>query len=274
MKFPSTPTFPQIDTHRSFIDKFLEICNFAFNFPGCFVCNRRMEVGSICSTCTPFDFEVLIPAQNRCTACFRPLPHESRLCPHCVTSPGELRHIRALYIYTERVKQLIRAMKFDGIDRVATILGDAMGTMLTRAFPCPDWDVVVPIPISEHRLSVRGFNQCQTLAQVIAGYIECPMIPALRFGKGSSLTIPQSLQSYRSRLSLARQNPFVVRGRSATKSVKNKRVLLVDDVLTSGATATAAVKALKNAGAQTVDLYTLAISTHWKGPLHPRSDLA
>jgi predicted amidophosphoribosyltransferase len=159
-------------------------------------------------------------------------------------------------------------MKFDGVDRIATILADAMGSMVQRAFPIADWDMVVPVPISDHRLSVRGFNQCQSMAQVIACYVNCPMIPALKFGKSSTIHIPQSLKSYKSRISLARENPFIARGYGSGLQVRGKNVLLIDDVLTSGATATAAVKALKAAGANSVDLYTLAVSTHWKGMLN------
>ncbi len=92
------------------------------------------------------------------------------------------------------------------------------------------------------------------------------MAPALKFGGGNILRIPQSLKSFQERVAILRQNPFHIKNRKAAAAVRGKSVLLIDDVLTSGATAVAAVDALLGAGAKCVDVYTLAVSLNWKGP--------
>lgn len=158
------------------------------------------------------------------------------------TSP--LERVVFPFLYTGRAAHAVRRLKYS---RVAT-LGKELGALLVRELPnlpMAGYDVVVPVPIHPSRERQRGFNQsalmCLAFDPAIVG------AGLLRMKK----TPPQAQLDHEVRLENLR-GAFL-----ATESVKDKRVLLIDDVSTSGGTGLACSEALMEGGAKSVQMAVL-----------------
>jgi ComF family protein len=142
----------------------------------------------------------------------------------------------------------VQRLKYGGRRVVAATLGD----LLAARYPFGAGTVVVPVPLHPHRLRARGFNQALLLARRLARGRRLELAPrALARVRD---TTPQADLGAGARQGNVR-NAFVVQRPAA---VRGRAVVLVDDVLTTGATADACARALCTAGATRVDVYTVA----------------
>ena len=144
------------------------------------------------------------------------------------------------------LRELIHLFKYEGVQTLARPLGKLMAVALPRT---EVFDVVVPMPMHWLRRWRRGFNQAELLAREIARRAAAPVRRSVRRIKG---TAPQAGLTHAKR----RQN--VAGAFRVSGAVEGLRVLLVDDVLTTGATASACARVLKAAGAERVAVLTVA----------------
>lgn len=170
-------------------------------------------------------------------------------CHECDKTPLPLVQMRAPLLYVEPVSRLIHRLKYEGYFSLAGPLSSFM------VDGWPAWeqppDLIMPIPLHPRRQRRRGYNQSERLArplaQALAIQFDCAALRRTRH------TIPQV------GLGPAERADNVRGAFSAdAQAVKGRHVLLVDDVLTTGATMGAAAEALLTAGAQTVSAYCLA----------------
>jgi ComF family protein len=170
------------------------------------------------------------------------------VCPLCRRG---LRGFDSSYCYGAydgKLRKLIHLLKYDRMRPLAAHLGELMATALP---PGEQVDAVVPVPLHWRRRWRRGFNQSELLARIVARRYGLKVSRALRRGR------PTASQAGLTR-SMRRANvagAFFVRSR---QEVEGRRILLVDDVMTTGATASACGTALKRAGARRVTVLTLA----------------
>lgn len=114
------------------------------------------------------------------------------------------------------------------------------------------YDIIIPVPIHKKRKSLRGYNQSELIAKKLSDRFKMPMyIDVL---KKQINTIPQSSLGKKARKSNA-QNVYKV---DNMQKIKNKNVVIVDDIYTTGATANECIKVLKDAGAYRVGIITIA----------------
>jgi ComF family protein len=228
---------------------------FGLIFPDdCRVCGETLREFSrvpVCARCLR-DPQPLM-AEFFCVTCRTPFLNrfpldENGLCPLCRLG---LTGVDAVYTYGSyegSLRKLIHAFKYDKIYSLAHPLAGFMARVLPREEP---FDAIVPMPLHWRRRWERGFNQSELLAAVIAKKWSVPIVRAVRRVKP---TPPQAgLTNSKRRSNMA--GAFAVK-----KKVRldGQRVLLVDDVLTTGATAAACARALKRAGAAHVALLALA----------------
>ena len=189
-----------------------------------------------CSACqTPFASRYPLDGQGLCSLCRLGLPGYEGAYSYGFYD-GPLRH-------------LIQLFKFEGVPSLA----HPLGRYLVRAVPRDrTFDVVVPMPLHWFRRWRRGFNQSELLAREVARRLGLPL--STRALGRQRHAAPQSGLSSAAR----RRNVAGLFAVSDRKSIEGRRVLLVDDVLTTGATAQAAAHALKRAGAAQVVVLTLA----------------
>lgn len=219
--------------------------------PQCLGCAAPVaEPGALCPTCWEAISFVDHPLCSCCGLPFDIDPGPQALCGGCLREPPSFRRARAVFRYDDHGKHLILRFKHgDRLDMAPTF-----GRWLARAGAelLADADVVVPVPLHWTRLFSRRYNQAALLALAVAKQGQVPAIPdALRRRRRtpSQGTLGRTQRQRNVRKAFAVHDERLVAGRS---------VLLVDDVLTTGATVGECTRVLLSAGATAVDVLTLA----------------
>lgn len=223
--------------------------------PRCLLCDANLPLDCPATLCVPCRRSIRPLAAPLCTRCGLPWPEGDRPCGRCTGSEMVIRRVRSFGRYApgekgERLCEAIHRLKYGGVRE----LGPVLGELMAGAFPYPpgELDVVVPVPLHPSRLRERGFNQACLLSRPIARRHGLPVAP-LALARRRPTAAQAGLAAAQRAANV--EGAFVVRHAAA---VRGRCVLLVDDVFTSGATATACARALLGAGAAAVDVYALA----------------
>ncbi len=221
--------------------------------PHCIACRGPADgPGRLCPTCWA---EVDFIAPPVCSGCGLPLDYDlgsDALCGSCAAAPPAFDRARAVMRYGDVARRLVVGLKH--ADR--THLAPALGTWLARAGAdlVKTADVMVPVPLHRRRLIARRFNQSALLAHCLArqtGQVVATDILRRRRPTGSQtgLTRTQRRTNVTGAFEVAARRRSLVEGR---------KVLLIDDVLTTGATVEACAVSLRRAGADHIGVLTLA----------------
>jgi ComF family protein len=209
------------------------------------------DEGWLCAPCARSLLRVSEMSGSRCPRCGRPAP--AMRCETCGDWPRDLVcAARFCYAYQRPLDGMIRRMKYQGVARMADWMADEILSMARRELPGP-YDAVVPVAMHRRRLRLRGFNHAQAIAQAFAARSGAPLLCALT-------RVHDTRQQ--ARLSGGQRRRNLMGAFVSSDAVSGLRVLLIDDVLTTGATALACAAALKAAGARDVQLAALAGSIH------------
>lgn len=177
---------------------------------------------------------------------------EAALCGACLRRRPRFDRARAVFRYDERSRRLILGFKHG--DRLHG--APAFGQWMARAGAAllADASLIAPVPLHWTRLFRRRYNQAALLAQAIARECDVPVVLDLlvRQRRTPSQGLLSAAERHRNV-----QGAFALRASHAAR-LEGKRVLLVDDVLTTGATVGACARVLLQAGASAVDVLTLA----------------
>ena len=184
-----------------------------------------------------------------CRRCAVPDSSPGGLCRRCRSSLSDLECIRAAFPYRAPVRELLHAFKYRGRRDAGRLLAGWMAGLHRRHPDLRAAQAVVPVPLHPRRLSERGFNQAETLAAAVAAAARLPLAGGL---KRVRKTAAQWGLSRRER-SANLDGAFAWAGPRPAR-----RVLLVDDVCTSGRTLECCARALREAGAEDIRAYVLA----------------
>lgn len=218
--------------------------------PHCLTCdNPVQDQGTQCPSCFG---QLHFIAQPCCARCGLPLPHADAVCASCELNPPIFGTARAPLLYDDGARRLILPLKHGDRTDLALPLAGHMarvgGELLARA------DILVPVPLHWRRLFKRRYNQAALLARHLAARVGKPLIPdALR--RIRPTTPLGGLSAFERRVAV--DGVFIVAPGYLLR-LQGKRILLVDDVMTSGATANACARALLAAGAAAVDVLAAA----------------
>lgn len=230
--------------------------------PLCLVCRDAIDGhGGLCPSCwTGVDF-IRAPLCDRLGL---PLPYavgETMVSAAALADPPDYARARAVAAYAGPVRVLVQNFKYrdqhEGLSLFGRWLAMAGRELLREA------DLMVPVPLYRARLWTRRCNQAMLLAERIGRYVDVAADPFLL--QRQRRTPPQvglSFDQRRRNVSGAFRIPAECRDR-----IKGRSVVLVDDVITTGATANACARALTRAGAARVDVLALARRVD---PLAPR----
>ena len=210
--------------------------------PQCLNCGDEGSV--LCKTCST---SVILPFGQRCWQCAQ-VSFGSRTCERC-RRQGSPRSVWITTVYEGLARQLVREYKFKHSRAAVQSLTDLMTATLWAINDKNDLltsdYLVVPIPTASSRVRQRGFDQTGLLARKIARQTSFLAVPALgRLGQESQVGAQRAV-----RLAQPAGKYFVRR----PGQVANRSILLIDDVLTTGATLREATRVLKLAGAKQVD---------------------
>lgn len=244
----------------------------------------------ICSKCEQQLERITEPT---CRICHRPKTETNQqffkddLCLDCIRWEdsaewqGTLTKNTSIYIYNDFMAELIAKFKYRGDYALAKIFAEDLQNVLRNM----TYDVIVPIPLSEERLYERGFNQAEALLKE-AGIkpdhllqrthtekqskksreerIHLPQVFTLSQAKTSTNT-PETPQTNHAKTNPTTRNPTKTQQENQSSQteqpanpIKNKHILLVDDIYTTGSTLRHAAKILKQAGAKSIQSITIA----------------
>jgi ComF family protein len=212
----------------------------------CAVC-RAWPAQPLCERCV----ERFAQPRARCLRCALPVPPNVRECGSCLKNPPPLDACHAAVAYDFPWSSLIAQFKFNGQAGWARSFA-----LLMRSAPwiepaLDDAELVVPMPLARERLAERGFNQSLELAKLLApGRVHSGLLLRIR------ATAAQSALDRKARMANVK-GAFAI-DPLRTGEVRGKRVAVVDDVMTSGASMFAAARALGEAGAARITGIVLA----------------
>lgn len=222
--------------------------------PCCPLCNAPIAEGDLahrfCHACLSNMPPLSSPCCTRCAVPFAPTGGEDHLCETCARQRPAYDWVAAAGPYHGALRDAVHAFKFSGrldLDRplAALVFGRLRERLLSFA---PD--VLVPVPLSSQRLRQRTFNQSYLLAKRLSALLQCPA--TTRVLRQCRAHVSQRELSRAQRL----RNP---RGAyQVTSSVAGRRLLLIDDVVTTGATSNECARVLRKAGATAIGVVAVA----------------
>ena len=223
--------------------------------PRCPLCGDALgEQGGLCLACWG---KLIIPGEPACARCQRPLGEafggesEGVVCAPCLAAPPKHDGVAAATLYTPASRDLVLAFKHGRRVTLARLLGRQMAARLASLEG--EW-LVVPVPLHRWRLWRRGFNQSALLAREIA---RAPGRTLLVDGLVRTKPTPSLGGLGRNERARALRGSIAVNPRRRP-ALAQANVILVDDVMTSGATSDACVRALLRAGAARVRIACFA----------------
>ena len=221
----------------------------------CPLCGTLLELpGSetFCLSCRNALPLIRSPLCFRCGMPFRSPEGEDHICGPCLLDPPPFSSARSLGRYEGPLHDAIHRFKYRRIIPLGEALGRLMGNLSIPGTSWTAFDVVFPVPLHEKKLRARGFNQSAVLAKALARVAALPL-DVFSFRKIRE-TRPQTFLNAEERVKNVRGVFDVVK----PAAVEGKRVLLVDDVLTTGSTVREGVRELLRRGAADVAVLTAA----------------
>jgi ComF family protein len=227
--------FPQRDVIDSILNLLLPV--------SCVVCGSRVlerRYGAACPDCWSSLVTVPLPI---CPQCGEPAPAIEGLCGLCRAGEHTFDFARSALLFTDTLREIIHHLKYSDRVSLAKPLGDLLRESLDRE-PFTG-SVILPVPLHRKRARIRGYNQ----AELIASRLGRPIARGiLRRGKNTASQTGLSRSERKRNLAGA----FEVQG------TINGSVIVVDDVYTTGSTLNEIAKTLRRAGAERVEVLTVA----------------
>lgn len=238
---------------NSYVESFLELIYPEKNI--CCICGYHDDqIGEkyICVSCSQSLKRIEPPI---CLKCCKSVSSESSvdLCNECISNEKVFEEARAPFKYTGIIKKSISDFKYHNKAYYFRFFGNLLVEYMT-GIGYTNFDYITSVPIHRSKLATRGYNQSYLIAKYISDKISIPYIEIL---KRTIKTTKQSDKSLKERR-LNLKNAFVVKNNNKSILIADKKILLVDDIYTTGSTANECSKELLNFGASKVYVVTIA----------------
>lgn len=220
-------------------------------FPGqCILCNSASQPTlDMCKSC-----ELSLPILgDRCESCALPLSDgAARYCGECLQSPPPYSRTEACWVYDLPVAQLIAAYKYRHKLSYGLTLSKIAAKEFASAYKHSEKPTLIAaVPLHWHRHLRRGFNQSDLLAKYFSKHLQIPLFTYIKRTKPTDAQLALSAKERQTNL----KNAFAI---SKAQSVDGEVVAIIDDVMTTGATARAVSETFLQAGAKEVHIWVLA----------------
>lgn len=213
----------------------------------CYLCDQPgLTDKDLCGACLrelPFN-------QHYCPICALPLPESAAasLCGQCLASPPPFSASHAPFLYQGSLPYLIAQLKFRRHPHTARLLAQLMAEHIMAFEQRPQ--CLIPVPLHPARHRERGFNQALELARHLSKHLSIPLV--------ADSCIRQRDTAHQTELSGAERRKNLRHAFQVTKPIHYDHVAIIDDVMTTGATASALTQTLLKAGVESVEAWVCA----------------
>jgi ComF family protein len=224
-----------------------------FCFPNaCLACQEPCE-GEMCVKCALMLHQ--LATAPHCARCAAPVAYEAAPCPRCAKAmPVGLDRVVALGVYEEPLSTLIQAIKYHKAWEWAAPLADRLIDYRSVRDYVVDGALIVPIPLHPWRKFCRTFNQAELIAERLSKRLKVPWSePLLRIRHTETQTHMPSAARRESNV----KGAFAL---DRARTVRGRHVILIDDVMTTGATLRVAASALRPARPASISTWVLAVA--------------
>lgn len=214
----------------------------------------------LCPQCAKLYTPIRSPLCRKCGRPFATRHGVDHTCPDCELHPFGFDEARAAGLFDQTLKTIIHQYKYHGRTELARPMGQMLLAALHLFYDVKAFDLILPVPLHWFRKYRRGFNQAAVLVRQLAWLADdqCinlkPNMVSEKVLIRRRYTVSQTGLGKQQRIENLK-NAFVVRNKSA---VIGRHILIIDDVLTTGATTDACARTLKTAGALSVKVLTVA----------------
>jgi len=222
--------------------------------PSCPLCSSLVKEGGLCPDCWA---KLRLGTGTACRRCALPFQHDggNPVCGACMFQPQDFDEAVAGMVYDGAAREMILGLKYGDRHDITPILG---AMMLGRSLPFLEAaDVIIPIPLHRFRFFERRYNQSAELARFLIRRANLPKEryrpDALIRQRNTPIQGRKTRKQRKDNVNMA----FAVKP-EATAAIHGKHILLIDDVLTTGATLSSAARCLKGAGAEKVSVSVAA----------------
>lgn len=218
----------------------------------CLICDEATEsADSVCNVC-----ETELPwLIEHCNLCALPLPMVGLICGQCQKHPPAFKQVIAPWTYSFPIDSLISRFKHQARWPLGQMLARLLTQHLQHRFDNTGLtppDCLLPVPMARKRLRERGYNQAQMLARWLSSDLN------IRYDEHLLLRPHETVAQQALDAKTRQRNLLGAFALAPDAKVQGRHFALVDDVLTTGATAHSLARLLMNAGARQVDVYCLA----------------
>ena len=211
----------------------------------CNVCNKEIFSGYFCEDCLQKIEKI---STSKCKHCGRVTPYPVNFCDNCIEKNVNFNIARSVFNYEPPISYLIQNFKYKNQKYHKRYFAEELFNLYkSEKLNC---DVICFVPMTEERFNQTGYNHAELLSQEFSNLSKIPIVDALQKIKETPRQATLSLSERLKNLKSA----FKVKG----KLIKDKKVLIIDDVLTTGATCDTISKLLKKNGATKICVLTVA----------------
>jgi ComF family protein len=224
----------------------------------CVFCDSaRVEPKSfLCFDCIQ---SIRVISRPFCSQCGLPIPglalQSDGVCGRCLSAPPPYTRARYGVYYEGPLREALIRFKYYAALNLGNTLSDVLTAAFLRHYDTTEFDMIIPVPVHRKRLFQRGFNQTAILATKLSSKVRLPLHRRLLIKVKD--TVPQARLPRAERVKNLRKSFGIL----DPGNVREKRVLLVDDVATTGSTIVEATRTILKAGASRVDALVLALRT-------------
>lgn len=229
-------------------------------FPdNCYLCRTYLNSSHQQQLCGPCNARIILNTPPFCLNCSRRLEtftHQG-LCASCLKRPPVFDSAWSACIYEDALPKLIHDFKYQGKTHLKRLFHPLIRQHIERfRIPMDTFDIIAPVPLHPTRLRERGYNQAALLSAMLAE--DYGIVHQEKLLSRTRFTQPQSLSDTKQRWTNT-EGAFKI---NPSFSIADKNILIVDDLMTTAATANEISKVLKEAGAAYIGVLTLAVTAH------------
>ena len=223
--------------------------------PKCIFCGQIMRIGTTFEMCSLCKDRLSFIQRIACQKCGKPIvvKDQEDVCSDCKKTNHLYTAATSVFVYSGTVQRALQRMKFEGRRRYAIVFGFLMANQLKKMKNWPIIDIVVYTPLHKKRYAERGFNQAKLLAHEVAKHLDYKVLEDMLYKIKHTPAQSSLVRAKR------QQNIYNAFKLNMAIDVKDKTILLVDDIYTTGTTVNECTRYLKAAGAKEVYVITAAI---------------